>query len=59
MSGQIGAAAVERCANDEAFRLQCRTCENPYGGGNAGPRIAEVLATVPINLRLLQKKMTY
>lgn len=53
------AAAIERCATDEDFRRQCRTCENPYGGGNAGPQIAEVLATMPINLQLLQKKMTY
>ena len=53
------AAAIERCASDEAFRRQCQTCENPYGGGNAGPRIAEVLATIPINLQLLQKRMTY
>src|SRR4051812_33546623 len=50
--------AVERCLFDEQFREICRTCENPYGRGNAGLRIAEVLATVPINLRLLQKKMT-
>jgi UDP-N-acetylglucosamine 2-epimerase (non-hydrolysing)/GDP/UDP-N,N'-diacetylbacillosamine 2-epimerase (hydrolysing) len=53
------AAAIERCTRDEAFRSQCRTCENPYGGGNAGPKIAEVLATMPINLQLLQKRMTY
>jgi UDP-hydrolysing UDP-N-acetyl-D-glucosamine 2-epimerase len=53
------AAAIERCVGDEAFRHQCQTCENPYGGGNAGPKIAEVLATMPINLQLLQKRMTY
>lgn len=52
-------AAIRRCVEDEAFREHCRTCENPYGAGNAGPRIAEVLATVPLDSRLLQKKMTY
>lgn len=52
-------AAIERSVNDEAFREQCRTCQNPYGAGNAGLRIADVLATMPIDLRLLQKKMTY
>jgi UDP-N-acetylglucosamine 2-epimerase len=52
-------AAIERCTTDQDFRCLCQTCENPYGGGNAGPQIAEVLATMPINLQLLQKKMTY
>jgi len=52
-------SAIERCAMDTAFREQCATCVNPYGAGNAGPRIAEVLATVPTGLPLVQKKMTY
>ena len=52
-------AAIRRCVEDEAFRLQCQTCENPYGAGNAGPRIAEVLATVSLDERMLRKKMTY
>lgn len=51
--------AVRRCLNDELFSEQVRICENPYGAGNAGPRIAEVLATVEINQTLVQKKMTY
>lgn len=51
--------AITRCIADPAFRAQCATCENPYGAGNAGPRIAEVLATMPTDARLLQKKMTY
>jgi UDP-N-acetylglucosamine 2-epimerase (non-hydrolysing)/GDP/UDP-N,N'-diacetylbacillosamine 2-epimerase (hydrolysing) len=53
------AAAIRRCAQDEAFRRLCATCKNPYGAGNAGPRIAEVLATIPLDTRLLRKKMTY
>ena len=52
-------AALRRCADDEAFRQQCATCENPYGAGNAGPRIAEVLATVAIDTNLVRKRMTY
>ncbi|TMQ50371.1 MAG: UDP-N-acetylglucosamine 2-epimerase (hydrolyzing) [Candidatus Eisenbacteria bacterium] len=51
--------AVRRCVEDEMFRHTCQTCVNPYGAGNAGPRIAEVLATVPIDRRLIQKRMTY
>lgn len=52
-------SAVRKALNDEGFRARCRTARNPYGAGNAGRRIADVLATVDINLALLQKKMTY
>jgi UDP-N-acetylglucosamine 2-epimerase (non-hydrolysing)/GDP/UDP-N,N'-diacetylbacillosamine 2-epimerase (hydrolysing) len=52
-------AALRRSATDEAFRHQCATCDNPYGAGNAGPKITEVLATIPINADLLRKRMTY
>lgn len=52
-------AAILRSTRDESFRTQCRTCKNPYGAGNAGPKIAETLATIPIDQRLLRKKMTY
>jgi UDP-N-acetylglucosamine 2-epimerase (non-hydrolysing)/GDP/UDP-N,N'-diacetylbacillosamine 2-epimerase (hydrolysing) len=52
-------AAVRRSVEDAAFRRACATCENPYGKGNAGPRIAEALATMEINRALLQKKMSY
>lgn len=52
-------AALRRSVEDEGFRRRCRTCENPYGAGNAGPRVAEVLATIPIDTRLLRKRMTY
>jgi UDP-hydrolysing UDP-N-acetyl-D-glucosamine 2-epimerase len=52
-------AAIHRSIDDEDFRLQCQTCKNPYGAGNAGPKIAEVLATVTLDSSLLQKKMTY
>ena len=53
------ASAVERCVEDEEWRVCCRESENPYGAGNAGPQIAEVLATAPTGLCLLQKRMTY
>ena len=52
-------SAIRRCVEDKTFRHQCQTCKNPYGAGNAGPRIADILATIPINQSLLQKKMTY
>ena len=52
-------AAIHRCLNDEGFKEQVCRGENPYGAGEAGPKVAEALATVPITLRLVQKRMTY
>lgn len=51
--------AIRRCADDFEFRARCRGCRNPYGSGNAGVRIAEVLATMPLGPNLLRKRMTY
>ncbi len=51
--------AIRRCLEDKNFQQQCAHCDNPYGAGNAGPRIAEVLATMPRDNRLIQKKMAY
>jgi UDP-N-acetylglucosamine 2-epimerase len=51
--------AVIRCVDDEAFRSTCRSIVNPYGAGDAGRRIADVLATIPLDARLVQKKMMY
>ena len=50
--------AARRCFDDEAFRRCCRDGENPYGEGNAGPKIAERLAAVSLDQRLLRKRMT-
>ena len=51
--------AIGRCLHDDSFKEQVRMCENPYGAGDAGPRIADVLATIEIDQTLIQKKMTY
>lgn len=51
--------AAKRCLFDDDFRKTCRECENPYGTGDAGIKVAHVLAEVPIDLKLLQKVMTY
>jgi UDP-N-acetylglucosamine 2-epimerase (non-hydrolysing)/GDP/UDP-N,N'-diacetylbacillosamine 2-epimerase (hydrolysing) len=52
-------AAIDRCLHDPVFRAELRSAPNPYGAGDAGPRIAETLATIPLDSRLVQKKMTY
>jgi len=51
-------AAMRRCLYDEGFRALCRSAENPYWLGDAGPKIAEVLATVPLDQRIIRKRMT-
>ena len=50
--------AVERCLFDEGFRNLCRQAENPYRLGDAGPKIAQILATVRLDQSLIRKRMT-
>jgi UDP-N-acetylglucosamine 2-epimerase (non-hydrolysing)/GDP/UDP-N,N'-diacetylbacillosamine 2-epimerase (hydrolysing) len=51
-------AAMRRCLYDEDFRALCRDAANPYWLGDAGPKIAEVLATVPLDQTIIRKRMT-
>lgn len=51
-------AAVRRGLYDETFREACRRCENPYGIGDAGIKIADALACIPLDERILRKRMT-
>lgn len=52
-------AACERATEDKRFRAGIRRCKNPYGTGDAGTKVADRLASVTLDLNLLQKKMTY
>ncbi len=51
--------AVEKSLFDEKYRAKCRTCKNPYGKGQTGKKIAEILAKMSVNKRLIQKQITY
>jgi len=51
--------AIERALTDKKFLTEVRKCENPYGDGTAGSRIAEILSEIEITPPLLQKKNTY
>jgi len=51
-------AAVKRCFDDETFRLQCKETDNPYYLGDAGKKVADVLAKVPLGQELIRKQMT-
>lgn len=48
-------AALARALSEE-FRADLVTLVNPYGDGHAAPRIADTLATVPLDDRLLVKR---
>jgi UDP-N-acetylglucosamine 2-epimerase (non-hydrolysing)/GDP/UDP-N,N'-diacetylbacillosamine 2-epimerase (hydrolysing) len=43
-------------AQTPAFRAHARAAANPYGDGRAAPRIVEVLRTIPLDARLVQKR---
>jgi len=51
--------AVRTALYDEAFREAARNCENPFGEGNTGHRIAELLGRVPLDRRLMVKEITF
>lgn len=51
-------AAINRCLHDKPFRTTSRMTVNPYYLGDAGKKIAAVLADVPINQALIRKAMT-
>jgi len=51
-------SVIKKCFDDDGFRNQCKDTENPYYLGDAGKKIADVLATVPLDQKLIRKKMT-
>ena len=50
--------ATKQCLFDDQFRQICFASENPYWLGNAGSKVADILAKVPLDQSLIQKKMT-
>lgn len=50
--------ATRRCLFDDVFREVCQHADNPYYLGDAGPKIAAVLADVPLDQALIRKRMT-
>lgn len=51
--------AIEKAVSDKDYRDEVARCENPYGDGRTGERIADVLSTVPVDARLLNKINTF
>ncbi|MDQ0285617.1 UDP-hydrolyzing UDP-N-acetyl-D-glucosamine 2-epimerase [Desulfofundulus luciae] len=55
-------AALRRALYDEQFRRQVRQVKNPYdphGDGNVSGRVVSVLESVPLDRRLLEKKLDF
>lgn len=50
--------AIRQCLFDIDFRELCRNASNPYWLGDAGPKIAQVLADVALDTNLIRKGMT-
>jgi len=51
-------SAVNKCFFDENFQAKCEATDNPYYLGDAGKKIADVLAQVPLGTKVIRKKMT-
>lgn len=51
--------AIKKALYDKDFMNEVFNCKNPYGDGKAGIRIADVLARIEINHKLLKKKLTF
>ncbi len=50
-------AAIKKTLFDKEFRERVKNCTNPYGDGKSSQRIEEVLATIPIDKKLLKKQI--
>jgi UDP-hydrolysing UDP-N-acetyl-D-glucosamine 2-epimerase len=52
--------AIEICLFDDTFRASLKSLDNPYdAGADPGEIVAHHLATLPLGMEALQKKMTY
>jgi GDP/UDP-N,N'-diacetylbacillosamine 2-epimerase (hydrolysing) len=51
--------AVNKAIFDKNFKNKIKKSKNPFGDGRAGKRIAEILAKIKIDKKLLNKKITY
>ena len=50
---------IRKALEDGEFRRRLARCRNPYGDGRTGPRVARILARVPLDGGLRRKRITY
>lgn len=51
--------AVKKAIYNEEYRNQVAKCYNPYGDGKSSEKIANILATIPIDEKLLIKDVAF
>ena len=52
-------SAIQKAVYDKDFRKRLRNCKNPYGSGNTGRKIADILSKIKITDDILQKHLSY
>lgn len=52
-------AAINKALYDEKFKDSCKNCNNPYGDGYSGERIARIIAETDVNIELINKEIVY
>jgi GDP/UDP-N,N'-diacetylbacillosamine 2-epimerase (hydrolysing) len=52
-------SAIGRALGDETFRARAKSAHPPFGDGTAYRRITKVLSEIPLDDRLLNKRLTY
>jgi UDP-hydrolysing UDP-N-acetyl-D-glucosamine 2-epimerase len=53
------AAAIRHVLDDAGFKAACAAAANPYGDGQSGRRICEILRDIPLDRRLIDKETVY
>jgi len=51
--------AVAKALFDKNFRRKLSRCRNPYGDGKSSARICKILETIPLDKKLLDKRIMY
>lgn len=51
--------AIERCLFDKKFYNKIKHIDNPYGDGRTAVRVAEILSSIDIDKKLLQKELKF
>jgi GDP/UDP-N,N'-diacetylbacillosamine 2-epimerase (hydrolysing) len=55
---RVIASAITKALTDKSFISRVRELRNPYGNGTASLRIVKTLSNIPVNARLLRKRIT-
>lgn len=51
--------AVAKAITDNSFKKRVVNCKSPYGRGTAGVQIADILAAINLDEKLINKRITY